>query len=111
MVYVSGYQVGFGPIAWLLISEIFPLQVRGAAMSIAVFINFSSNILVTFTLDPMLVALTPPGVFFLYAAMTLVSLVFVFCLVPETKGKTLEQIEQELTGRPTVRPANALSLA
>jgi len=40
MVYVSGYQVGFGPIAWLLIAEVFPLQARGAALSIAAVVNF-----------------------------------------------------------------------
>lgn len=99
MAYVSGYQIGFGPIAWLLISEVFPLNVRGAAMSIAVMVNFGSNVLVTATLDTMLSALTPPGVFFLYAVMSLISLLFVYFGIPETRGKTLEEIEAQLTGR------------
>merc|ERR1712113_792158 len=49
MIYVSGYQVGFGPIAWLLISEVFPLDARGAALSLAAMVNFGSNILMTLT--------------------------------------------------------------
>jgi sugar porter (SP) family MFS transporter len=93
MLYVTGYQIGFGPIVWLLISEIFPLRVRGAAMSLAVAMNFSTNILGTFSLTYLLQALSPPGVFFLYAALTVVALIFVTVSVPETKGKTLEEIE------------------
>jgi len=96
MVYVSGYQVGFGPIAWLLISEVFPLQARGAALSLAAIVNFGSNILMTLTQEVLQDALTPAGVFFTYLGLSLVSLVFVKLVVPETKGKTLEQIERQL---------------
>merc|ERR1711920_79947 len=96
MVYVSGYQVGFGPIAWLLISEVFPLQARGAALSIAAIVNFGSNILMTLTQEVLQDVLTPAGVFFSYLVMALVSLLFVKFVVPETKGKTLEQIERQL---------------
>ena len=49
---VSGYQIGFGPIAWLMISEVFPLRTRGTALSLAVAVNFGCNLLVTFTLPP-----------------------------------------------------------
>lgn len=98
MVYVSGYQVGFGPIAWLLISEVFPLKARGAALSIAAIVNFGSNIVMTLTQEVLLNLLTPAGVFFSYFALALVSLVFVKFVVPETKGQTLEQIEQQLAG-------------
>jgi MFS family permease len=99
MIYVVGYQIGFGPIVWLLISEIFPLRVRGPAMSIAILANFSANLIMTFTLEGLLIALTPPGVFFLYAALTLFALVFVRFACPETKGKTLEEIETMLSGK------------
>lgn len=98
MFYVSGYQVGFGPIAWLMISEIFPLRVRGAALSLAAIVNFGSNILMTLTQEVLQKAVTPAGVFFGYLAMAFVSLAFVGFLVPETKGKTLEDIERMLTG-------------
>lgn len=97
MVYVSAYQVGFGPISWLMISEIFPLGVRGSALSTAAMVNFGSNILMTLCQTALMDALTPAGAFFLYLALALVSKVFVAYMVPETKGKTLEQIEAELT--------------
>lgn len=98
MLYVSGYQVGFGPIAWLLISEVFPLNVRGAALSLAAVVNFVSNISMTLTQEVLQEALTPAGVFLGYFALALVSIMFVAVIIPETKGKTLEQIENELTG-------------
>ena len=100
MVYVSGYQVGFGPIAWLLISEVFPLKTRGKAISCAVTLNFGFNLLVTFTLQLLQDAFNSlsPGrgqalLFILYSAMCVASVVFTFFCVPETKGKTLEEIE------------------
>eukprot|EP00933_Yihiella_yeosuensis_P017334 TRINITY_DN14500_c3_g1_i1.p1 TRINITY_DN14500_c3_g1~~TRINITY_DN14500_c3_g1_i1.p1 ORF type:complete len:516 (-),score=91.25 TRINITY_DN14500_c3_g1_i1:524-2071(-) len=99
MIYVSGYQVGFGPISWLMISEIFPLGVRGAALSTAAIVNFSSNILMTLIQTALMKALTPAGTFFSYLALAIVSLIFVERIVPETKGKTLEEIEREMTGR------------
>jgi len=111
MAYVSGYQVGFGPISWLMISEVFPLKVRGPAMSIACLLNFGSNILVTLTLNALLEALTPPGVFFLYAALTVVALGFIATVVPETKGKTLEEIEVMLAPKRSEAADGALQSA
>jgi len=98
MIYVSGYQVGFGPIAWLMISEIFPLRVRGAAFSLAAIVNFGSNILMTLTQEVIQKAVTPAGTFFGYMVLAIGSLAFVGLIVPETKGKTLEDIERMLTG-------------
>merc|ERR1719188_2521009 len=95
MVYVSGYQVGFGPIAWLLIAEVFPLQARGAALSIAAIVNFGANIGMTLTTQVLQDALTPAGVFFGYLVFCFVSILFVKFVVPETKGQTLEQIERQ----------------
>jgi MFS family permease len=107
MFYVSGYQIGFGPIAWLLISEVFPLNVRGAALSLAAVVNFVSNITMTLTQQVLMDALTPSGVFFGYLALSFVSILFVCGIVPETKGKTLEEIERELTGNKSVRAIDA----
>lgn len=97
MIYVSGYQVGFGPISWLMISEIFPLGVRGSALSTAAMVNFGSNILMTLCQTALMNALTPSGTFFGYLALAILSFVFVAGVVPETKGKTLEEIEAEMT--------------
>ena len=93
-VYVGGYQVGFGPIAWLLISEIFPLSVRGQAVALAVQTNFGSNVVVSFAFAGVMHALGNTLTFGTFFALTLYSLYFVHAHVPETKGLTLEQIEQ-----------------
>lgn len=93
MVYVSGYQVGFGPISWLLISEIFPLSVRGSALSIAAMTNFGFNIAVTFATDAIMQSFSTTGLFLIFLCLSLVSVGFVWAVVPETKGRTLEEIE------------------
>ena len=99
MVFVAGYQIGFGPIAWLIISEIFPLRHRGSAMSLAAVTNFLVNIIVTFSFKPFLQAASPSVAFWIYGAFSVLSLAFVYFVVPETKGLTLEEIEQKLKGK------------
>mmetsp|Transcript_81074 Transcript_81074/g.262551 ORF Transcript_81074/g.262551 Transcript_81074/m.262551 type:complete len:505 (-) Transcript_81074:32-1546(-) len=94
MVYVSGYQVGFGPITWLMIAEVFPLQVRGSALSLAAMVNFGSNLLMTLLQGVLQETLTPEVVFMGYLGMCIVSFQFVYTFVPETRGKTLEEIER-----------------
>ena len=79
-------------------------KVRGPAMSIAVLMNFSANLAMTFTLEKTLEVLTPPGVFFMYAGLTLLSFVFVRLACPETKGKTLEEIEAIMSNKKPVSP-------
>jgi sugar porter (SP) family MFS transporter len=93
MVYVSGYQVGFGPIAWLLISEIFPLSVRGSALSVAAMANFSFNVAVTFSTASLMSMFGTTGLFSIFLVLSVFSIWFVYAVVPETKGKTLEEIE------------------
>lgn len=99
-VYIAGYQWGFGPIAWLLIAEIFPLQVRGQAVALAVQINFAANLLVTFLFPVCLDALNSLvphlGLSLLFAVFAIIDIyafVFVKRYVPETKGLSLEDIE------------------
>jgi sugar porter (SP) family MFS transporter len=87
MVYICGYQVGFGPIAWLLVSEIFPLSVRGSALSVAVMTNLVFYAGVIFLMAIM------EWSFVVFLCMSLASIGFVWAFVPETKGKTLEEIE------------------
>lgn len=93
MLYVSGYQVGFGPIGWLMISEVFPLEVRGSALSVAVLVNFVSNMCVTIAQPALMESMAPMGLFFVYFCLTLLSIVFIAFMVPETKGLSLEQIQ------------------
>ena len=93
-VYIGGYQVGFGPISWLLISEIFPLEVRGKAITIAVVTNFFWNTVTTFLFPVELEYIGSSTTFFVYAAVLLISIAFIKTRVPETKGMSLEQIEE-----------------
>jgi MFS family permease len=92
-IYIGGYQVGFGPISWLLISEIFPLEVRGKAVSIAVVTNFFWNTLMTFFFPIELQFIGSASTFYLYAIILTSGIYFIHKKVPETKGMSLEEIE------------------
>ena len=85
--------IGLGPVFWLLISEIYPLKIRGVAMSLATTANWGTNLLgaLTFLILIQLAGRAPT--FWIYAAVGIGAWLFVWFLVPETKGKSLEQIE------------------
>ena len=87
------FAVGLGPVFWLLISEIYPQEVRGAAMSVASVGNWASNLLVSLTFLPLVGVIGRPFTFWLYAVVGVVAIVFVSFLVPETKGRSLEDIQ------------------
>jgi sugar porter (SP) family MFS transporter len=93
VIYVASFAVGLGPIFWLLISEIFPLRVRGAAMSAVTMTNWAMNLAVAVTFLTLVAALGRAETFWLYGVIAVAAWVFCYRLVPETKGKTLEQIE------------------
>jgi MFS family permease len=97
--YVAFFAVGLGPVFWLLIAEIFPLAVRGRAMSLATISNWGFNLLVTITFLGLIDLFGRVGTFLLYAALTFVAIAFTAFLVPETKGRSLEEIEDMLEGR------------
>lgn len=92
MAYVICFAFSLGPIVWVLISEIYPQQVRGPAMSLATTVNWLSNLVVALTFLSLLDALGESMTFWLYAAICVLSIVFVVTKVPETKGKSLEEI-------------------
>lgn len=96
IIYIVAFAIGMGPITWLLISEIYPIRIRGQAMSIATFANWLSNYLVSLTFLQIMDLLTPGGAFFLYGLIAFFALLFVFRRVPETKGKSLSDISKEL---------------
>eukprot|EP01084_Bolivina_argentea_P051318 94403_1 len=93
MIYIAGYQVGFGPVGWLLISELFPLGLRGKAISVAVIVNFAANLIVTFLFPVEIRIIGDSTSFFIFAAIDLYAIIFIYYKLPETKGLTLEQIE------------------
>ena len=94
--YVGFFAIGLGPVFWLLIAEIFPLALRGRAMSLAAVANWSFNLIVAATFLDLVGAFGSAGAFLVYAVLSVVALVFVARLVPETKGRSLEQIEDSL---------------
>jgi SP family galactose:H+ symporter-like MFS transporter len=93
VIYVACFAFGLGPIFWLLISEIYPLKVRGAAMSAVTVTNWALNLAVAVTFLTLVGAIGHAGTFWLYGVVAIGAWVFFYLLVPETKGKTLEQIE------------------
>jgi sugar porter (SP) family MFS transporter len=92
MIYVGCFAFSLGPIVWLLISEIFPLPVRGLGMSISTLANWVGNFLVSQFFLTMIQKLGRPMTFWVYAALCIVTIVFIRAMVPETKRELLEQI-------------------
>ncbi len=103
--YVACFAISLGPIFWLMIAEIYPLKIRSRAMGIATMANWGSNLLVALTFLSLLHVLGRPWTFWLYALVGILAWIFVVRLVPETKGKTLEEIEGIWRARG--RPAGA----
>jgi sugar porter (SP) family MFS transporter len=94
LLYVASFGVGLGPGVWVVISELFPTRIRGRAMSIATVSLWLACILVTATFLSLVEAIGSTGAFWLYAAMSVLNLVFIGRLMPETKGRSLEEIER-----------------
>ena len=88
-----------GPVTWVLISEIFPNRIRGAAISVAVSAFWIACFILTYTFPLLERAIGTGKTFWLYSAICLAGFVFVYLYVPETKGKSLEQIERETSPR------------
>ncbi|MGA8575922.1 MAG: sugar porter family MFS transporter [Candidatus Cybelea sp.] len=92
MVYVGCFAFSLGPIVWLLISEIFPLQARGLGMSLSTLANWVGNFLVSQFFLAMVERLGRPVTFWIYALLCIVTILFVRSMVPETKQELLEQV-------------------
>ena len=96
MLFVSFFAIGLGPVFWLLISEIYPLAVRGSAMGLVTVANWLANLIVALTFPMLTASVGTSATFWLFGLCSLVALVFTYRLVPETKGRTLEAIEDDL---------------
>ncbi|MGZ7047669.1 MAG: sugar porter family MFS transporter [Methanobacterium sp.] len=94
MLYVGSFAIGLGPVFWLMISEIYPLKIRGRAMSTATVVNWGMNLLVAITFLSLIQILGASGTFWLYSIISVFAILFVYYRVPETKGKSLEEIEK-----------------
>jgi SP family galactose:H+ symporter-like MFS transporter len=93
MLYVGSFAIGLGPVFWLLIAEIYPLKIRGLAMSTATMANWGANLIVALTFLTLIRFLGRSETFWFYGAVGIGGWLFAFFLIPETKGRTLEEIE------------------
>jgi MFS family permease len=93
---IGCYAMSLAPVTWVVISEIFPNRIRGAAISVAVASLWIACFLLTITFPLLNKRLGPAGTFWLYAAICIAGFVFIFLRLPETKRKTLEEIERSL---------------
>ena len=94
MAYVGSFAISLGPIFWLLISEIYPLKIRNSAEGIAATFNWGANLLITLTFLTLVEKLGPSRTFWVYGLCAVAAGIFSYYFVPETKGRTLEKIEE-----------------
>ena len=91
--YIVCFAMSLGPIGWILVSEVFPLKIRGVAMSICTVSNFAFNFFVVGSFPILLHRIGGAWTFWMFGAVSLLCIIFVYFFVPETKGISLEQIE------------------
>ena len=94
---IAIYSMSLAPITWVVLSEIFPNKIRGVAMSIATFSLWVASFILTFTFPILNDALGASGTFWVYSFICVAGFIFIKSRLPETKGKSLEEIELELT--------------
>ncbi|MCQ2222930.1 MAG: sugar porter family MFS transporter [Bacteroidaceae bacterium] len=93
---ISCYAMTLGPVTWVLLSEIFPHKIRGLAMSVCTFALWAGCCTLTYSFPIMNSSLGSYGSFWIYSAICMVAFLFLFKRCPETKGKSLEELEKEL---------------
>ena len=96
IVYIACFAIGLGPVFWLMISEIFPQRLRSRAMSVTTVANWLANFLVSATFLSLINVISRTGVFILYAGLTVFAVAFFWVRVPETAGRSLEEIQSEV---------------
>jgi len=99
MVFVVGYAIGFGPISWLILTEIFPVGIKGRAVATATVFNWGTNIITSLTFLDVITSIGPSYTFLVYSMLGCLAVIFIYAYAPETKCKTLEQISDDLSKR------------
>jgi len=100
---IGCYAMTLAPVTWVVISEIFPNRIRGAAMSVAVTSLWAACFVLTYTFPILNQKLGAAGTFWIYAAVCASGLAYILCALPETKQKSLETIEREMSGKNNAR--------
>lgn len=96
---IGCYAMSLAPVTWVVIAEIFPNRIRGAAMAVAVSALWIACFILTYTFPILNAKLGPAGTFWLYGAICVAGFIYIKLKLPETKGKSLEQLERELVDR------------
>jgi len=96
LIYTGSFAIGLGPVFWLLISEIYPVKIRGRAMSLATMTNWGANFVVTISFLTLLGAIGDAGTFFLFGGLSIVALVYFQRRVPETRNRSPTAMEREV---------------
>ncbi|KAK4710224.1 hypothetical protein R3W88_004737 [Solanum pinnatisectum] len=94
---VMFFNIGLGPVTWVYTAEIFPLKFRGLGVGIGVAVNRLMNATVSMTFLSISAAITTGGAFFMFAGISVMALIFFYFFLPETKGKSLEEMEAVFT--------------
>ena len=93
LLFIAAFAAGMGPVPWVMISEIFPTRIRGSAMALATLVLWASDFAVAQTFPVLKAGIGPADTFWIYAGCSLLGLLFVWKVVVETKGRSLEEIE------------------
>ena len=102
MLYVASFAVSFGPLLWVMLPEIFPLKVRGAGAGVSALSNWGANFVVSQAFLPLVALIGTTAVFWIFAGVCVAAAIFIYFLVPETRGRSLEQIEADLRRKAVV---------
>jgi MFS transporter, SP family, arabinose:H+ symporter len=101
ILYIAAFAMAMGPLPWIVCSEIFPAKMRGRAMSVATFCIWSGCLIVAQTFPTLLKQIGPRSTFWIYGICSAATFLLVLWLLPETKGRSLEEIERSLQGKPS----------
>jgi major inositol transporter-like SP family MFS transporter len=95
VLFVFSMQATIGPLVWLMLSEIFPLKIRSFAIGVCIFALWIANAVVALLFPPVVAALGIGATFFIFAGLGVLALVFIKTQVPETRGRSLEELEDQ----------------
>jgi hypothetical protein len=99
MVYIASFATSLGICIWLLNSEVYPLEIRGKGSATGSITHWVLDLIIASTVLTLINTITEIGTFWLYAVFGIIGILFFFRVVPETKGRPLEDIEEELESR------------
>jgi sugar porter (SP) family MFS transporter len=101
--YIASFAASFGPVLWVMLPELFPLKIRGSAVGVSSLSNWAANFAVALSFPILVAAFSQTPVFWGLGVVCIISIIFVYFIVPETAGRSLEAIEEDLRQGITVK--------